>query len=115
MLIMGMSEVAYWGSWYAYYSAISTLIAFIAFTILQLIVFKTSEPLILFALLWGFGQSLFGLILVSQSLFSQARWASIFTTLFYFSVTQFHFGLLEEGVGGIKRFLCAFSPGICMA
>jgi hypothetical protein len=34
MLIMGMSEVAYWGSWYAYYSAISTLIAFIAFTIL---------------------------------------------------------------------------------
>ena len=55
MLIMGMSEAAYWGSWYAYYSAISSVIAVIAFSILQLIVYKTSEPLILFALLWGFG------------------------------------------------------------
>jgi hypothetical protein len=55
MLIMGMSEAAYWGSWYAYYSAISSVIAIIAFSILQLIVYKTSEPLILFALLWGFG------------------------------------------------------------
>jgi len=64
MLIMGMSEAAYWGSWYVFYSLISSVISLIAFGVLQLIVFKTTEPLILFALFWGFGQSLFGLILV---------------------------------------------------
>jgi hypothetical protein len=87
MFMMGTSEAAYWGSWLTQYTILSTLIATIAFVLLQFLSFNKSEPLILFALLWGFGQALFGLIVTTQSLFSQARWASIFTTLFYFSIT----------------------------
>jgi ATP-binding cassette, subfamily A (ABC1), member 3 len=65
MRMMGMNDFPYWFSWYVYFTMVNFCLCFFTFIILYFGVFRYSSPVLLFALFFLFGQSLFGLILVA--------------------------------------------------
>ena len=65
MKTMGMGDSVYWFSWYAYYTIISVAIALVAWLTIQFTVFSKSNPLILLLFLVLYGQSLFGLMMMT--------------------------------------------------
>lgn len=89
MRMMGLKDTAYWLSWLTYYTIINTLISFFTWLILFESVTSKTSGWILFLVVWLFGQSLFGLLLITQSLFTRARAAAITTSLIYFGTSIF--------------------------
>ena len=65
MLIMGMSAKSYWLSWLVYYTIVNTVLTTAVWSVLAFVLFKKIEPSLLWVLLWLFGQTLFGLALLS--------------------------------------------------
>jgi hypothetical protein len=55
MRIMGMSELAYWGSWLTTYTILNTIISIVGTIILSIFFFSRTMTLCVFLLLWGFG------------------------------------------------------------
>lgn len=64
MRMMGLGDFAYWSSWLANYTIINTLISVVVWAILLINVFQRKSALLLFVMIWLYGQSLFGLILI---------------------------------------------------
>ena len=60
---MGISESAYWLSWFFYYFAGVTFVTLVMASLLNFLVFKYSEVHLVFAVLWSYGLSLFGYII----------------------------------------------------
>lgn len=69
MRIMGMSDFSYWLSWWTYYTIVNTLLVTGAWAALNINVFPIQSSFILWITIWLYGQSLFGLLLIAQSLF----------------------------------------------
>lgn len=65
MRMMGMSDYAYWSSWLAYYTIVNTVITTLSWAIMLLGVINKKSALMLYVLIWLFGQSMFGLILIT--------------------------------------------------
>jgi len=65
MRMMGMSDVSYWLSWVIYWTGINTAIAALITLIGCINVFQSEHGFAVFLFIFLFGQSLFGLILVS--------------------------------------------------
>ena len=65
MRMMGSRETPYWLSWFVHYTMVNTLVSLTVAATLGLFVLKRSSPLVAFLYHWFYGQSLFGLILVS--------------------------------------------------
>ena len=82
---MGISENSYWLSWFLYYLIGMSFVTFIMGIILTFFVFKYSEFILIFAVLWLYGLSLFGYIIFIQSLFSKPTLASIVGSLLFFA------------------------------
>lgn len=89
MRMMGLGDFAYWASWFTYYTIVNTIISVLTWVILFTKVTPKTEGWISFFMVWLFGQSLFGILLVTQSLFSRARAAAITTTIIYFGTATF--------------------------
>lgn len=68
--MMGLLDTPYWLSWLTYYSIVNTAMSSIVWVVLYSKVMSKTQGWILFAIIWLFGQSLFGLILVTQSVFT---------------------------------------------
>ena len=88
MRMMGMTDISYWLSWFTYYSFVNLLVSTLSWLILNFAVFKHTNGFLVWILLWLFGQSLFSLILLAQSLFSRARQAAYVTTSLYFGLAM---------------------------
>jgi len=69
MRIMGMTDLPYWLSWWCNYTIVNTAIATGAWGVLMYNIFEWHSAFLLWAIIWLFGQSLFGLILTTQALF----------------------------------------------
>jgi len=65
MRIMGMTDLPYWLSWWCYYSIVNTVLATCAWCVLMVNIFKPSSGFMLWAIMWLYGQSIFGLILIT--------------------------------------------------
>lgn len=63
--MVGMGEGAFWLSWLAYYTWVNTLLTFVMLLGLQGFVFERSSGLITFLFIWIYGQSLFGIVMIS--------------------------------------------------
>lgn len=88
MRMMGMTDISYWLSWFTYYSFVNLLVSTLSWLILNFAVFNHTNGFLVWILLWLFGQSLFSLILLAQSLFSRARQAAYVTTSLYFGLAM---------------------------
>lgn len=64
MRMMGLGDFAYWSSWLAHYTIINTIITIVCWLILLINVFQRKSAGLLFLMIWLYGQSLFGLILI---------------------------------------------------
>ena len=73
MRMMGVRTAPYWLSWYIYFVFINTVISVLSSLTLHWYFFKSSDVRLVFALLWLYGQSLFGQVIVAQSCFSKAK------------------------------------------
>jgi hypothetical protein len=64
MRMMGLGDFAYWFSWLAYYTIVNTVLVLICWAILLVNVYQRKSAFLLFVLMWLYGQSLFGLIMI---------------------------------------------------
>ena len=83
MRMMGLGDFAYWFSWLAYYTIINSAIVLLSWGILQINAFHKDSAFLLFVFMWLYGQSLFGIIMIVQSLFASPRAAGVVTTIVY--------------------------------
>lgn len=114
MRMMGLRDTAYWLSWLSYYTIINSLISFFTWLILFESVTSKTSGWILFLVVWLFGQSLFGLLIITQSLFTRARAAAITTSLIYFGTSIFQQLINEPESTFTARMLCSLSPTVAM-
>lgn len=87
MKMMGLSDVSYWLSWACYHLIIVTLITVLIIIVLSPTVLEYSNKGLIFVIFWVYGLSLFGLSVFLSSFFSNARAASITSTLIYFGTS----------------------------
>ena len=110
MRIMGMTDFPYWSSWLIYYTIVNTVLSFGAWLTLNVNVFNNKSALLLFIVIWVYGQSLFGLIMITQSIFTTPRAAAITTTLVYFGISILN-ALLDENTPRFTKYAaCWFFP-----
>jgi len=81
---MGIKESSYWMSWFLYYLIGITLVSMVMALLLTFYVYKYSELVCLFAVLWLYALSLFGYVAFIQSLFTNATLASIVGSFIFF-------------------------------
>jgi len=62
MRMMGMGDLSYWLSWFAYYSIQSTVITLIGWAVLCINVCKYGSAGYIFLYMWLFGESIMGQI-----------------------------------------------------
>ena len=102
MSIMGMTDFPYWSSWLIYYTLVNTVLSVGAWLTLNINVFNNKSALLLFIVIWVYGQSLFGLIMITQSIFT--------TTLVYFGISILN-ALLDENTPRFTKYAaCWFFP-----
>jgi len=114
MRMMGLKDLPYWASWLTYYSLTNTVLTFLVWIILYLKAVSKSDGRILFLLVWLYGQSLFGIILITQSIFTRARAAAIVTALVYFGSGTFQYFVSDPDTRFRDRFWASLSPTVAM-
>jgi hypothetical protein len=87
MRMMGMSDFAYWLSWFLYYTTVNTVLVSCAFGILMIRSLNRESAFFIWLFIWLYGESLFGLLIIIQSLFSSPRAAGITATVIYFGTS----------------------------
>ena len=114
MRMMGLQDFAYWSSWYSYYTMINTAISLISWAILYFLVFSKTAWWLILAMLWLFGQSLFGIILITQAIFSKPRAAAITSSLIYFGFSMFQYFVANEDTKFMNRIWACLSPPVAL-
>jgi hypothetical protein len=69
MRMMGMSDLPYWMSWFAYYTILNTFTSILATLTLSINVFTYSNYVYIFLTIWLYGEAIFGEIVMIQALF----------------------------------------------
>ena len=115
MRIMGLTDTPYWFSWWCYFSIINTLVSTGAWACLMINVFSWGSALCLWLIIWLFGESLFGILLIAQSIFQTPRAAAITTTVVYFGTTFIGSFVDGEDTPWFNKFICCmFLPQVAM-
>ena len=114
MRMMGLKDFPYWLSWFTYYTFVNTCISILTWIILVTSITKRSNSTILFLLVWLFGQSLFGLLLITQSVFTKARAAAITTSIVYFGTSTFQYFVADPNVEFESKLWASLSPTVAM-
>ena len=114
MRMMGLGDFAYWASWFTYYTVVNTCISVLTWCVMITSIMQKSEGWILFLLVWLFGESLFGLLLVTQSIFTKARAAAITTSVVYFGTSIFQYFVKDPDASMNARLLACLSPTVAM-
>lgn len=69
MRIMGLTDFPYWASWFCYYTLVNLCITTGVWLVLNINAFNRASALALWIVIFVYGQSLFGLIMITQSFF----------------------------------------------
>jgi hypothetical protein len=65
MRMMGMGEFAYWFSWFLYFTLVNTILTTLVWAILMINCINPDSSAFLWIFTWMFGQSLFGLMMIT--------------------------------------------------
>ena len=110
--MMGMTDTAYWASWFVYYTMINTLISTLAWFCLLFNVINFSNPFYMWLFFWLYGEAVFGQIIFLQSLFSASKYAGIVSTLIYFGSDLFNFAITKNGSGRAGKVAASILPQV---
>jgi uncharacterized membrane protein len=109
MRIMGMTDFAYWLSWFVYYTIINTVIATIGAGVLMINVFTNSSFLYVWLYFWLFGEAVFGQVIMLQALFSRSKYAGIVSTIVYYVGSFLYFPVASPSTSqGLKVMMSIF-------
>jgi len=115
MRMMGLTDFPYWASWFTYYTIVNTTLCALAWCVVYGYVFKNSSGVLLFLMFFIFGQSVFGLILIAQSLFTTPRAAAITCTVVYFGSALVRVFVYDPDTPYLRKLLiCLFFPTVAM-
>lgn len=110
--MMGMTDTAYWLSWFAYYTMINTIIATLCWGTLLYNVINFSSPLYLWLFFWLYGEAVFGQVMFLQSLFSASKYSGIVSTLVYFGSDFFNFAIAGRDTPRVAKMLASLLPQV---
>ena len=93
--MMGMSDIPYWLSWFAWFVFINTILCTTSWLILiipvpldggpeTMSVIGNSNYFLIWLYIWLYGIAIFGLIVFMQSFFSTAKYSGLLASLIYF-------------------------------
>ena len=111
---MGMTDTAYWLSWFFYYTLINTAISTLAWLILLYNVINFSSPFYIWLFFWLYGQSVFGQIVFLQSLFTNSKYSGIVATLVYFGSDFFNFAISSSDTTRAAKLLASILPQVSL-
>lgn len=114
MRMMGLGDFAYWCSWFTYYTIVNTAISTLTWIIMVQSLMQKSSGWILFLIIWLYGQSLFGLLMITQSVFTRARAAAITSSVVYFGTSTFQYFVREPDTPMMPRVYASLSPTVAM-
>ena len=63
--MMGMGDFAYWASWFTDYTFKNLLISTLCWAIIKIWILKLTSGLMIWLLIFFYGQSIFGLLLIA--------------------------------------------------
>lgn len=112
--MMGMTDTAYWLSWFIYYTMINTMISTLAWLILLYNVINFSRSFYIWLFFWLYGQSVFGQIVFLQSLFSSSKYSGIVSTLVYFGSDFFNFLIAGNDKSRASKLLASLLPQVSL-
>ena len=87
MRMMGMSDFAYWLSWYVFYSLKTTILSALATAIFAINCLEFSDPSLLFFAIFCYTQALFPQIVILQTFMNQSKGAGLLASLIYFALS----------------------------
>ena len=111
---MGVSETSYWLSWFFFYLTGMTPVSIICALLMTYGVLQNANFGPVLVLLWLFGLSLFGYILLISSLFTKPSYASVVSTLFYFVTSFLDYLVANPHTPIYTKVLASFLPQIAI-
>lgn len=114
MRMMGLKDFPYWASWFTYFTIVNTVISLVTWSMLVTAIMPKTSGWISFLIIWLFGQSLFGILIITQSLFVKARAAAITTSLVYFGTAMVGYFVEDADVPLNARLWASMSPIVAL-
>ena len=105
MRMMGMSDLSYWLSWFAFYTLQTTIIAFIGWICLCINVINDGGAGYIFVYMWLFGISVFGQVVFFQAFFFRAKYSGLVSVLFFFMLSVLNLPIATSGSTSLKAML----------
>ncbi|CAG9334839.1 unnamed protein product [Blepharisma stoltei] len=113
MMIMGLSNKAYWLSWITYYFSVYTIIAGVG-ALISMILFKYSNPGIMFLFYWLYGISCMTFSIFISMFFSKSR-SAVMLGLMAFLITYFiSFAVTDHTLDSESKTASSLLPNIAM-
>ena len=112
--MMGMGSMAYWLSWYFYYSIISTVIVLLAWGVLMINCIVYTNPFLVLCFLFLYAQSVFGQIVVLQSLFEKSKFSGIIGSLIYFGCSMLGIPVQQSSASEAYKTGLSIFPQVAM-
>lgn len=110
MRMMGMSDLAYWLSWYLSYTFITILVSILATLVLMINVIEYSNPLIILFLLICYAQAIFAQIVFLAALFENSKNSGLIGALVYFGLSLVAFPITGEFVPEVIKVSFSIIP-----
>ena len=115
MRMMGMTDTAYWLSWFVYYTMINTAISTLSWILLLINVVTYSNIFYVWGFLWLYGQAVYGQIMFLQSLFTDSKYSGIVSTLVYFISIFFNFLITSNDSTRTSKVLASLLPQVSLS
>ncbi|CAG9334832.1 unnamed protein product [Blepharisma stoltei] len=113
MMIMGLSNKAYWLSWLTYYLSIYTVIAVVG-SFISISLFKYSAPGIMFLFFWLYGLSCMTFSILISMLFSKSR-SAVMLGLMIFLISYFmSFAVSDPSLDESSKTAASLLPNIAL-
>ena len=114
MRIMGMTDLAYWLSWFCFYTIVNTVVTTLCWAILLVNVVKYSDKFFIWFLFWLYGEAVFGQIIFLQSMFTGSKYAGIVSTIIYFSGVLINKLIVGDEISRMVKMSASLLPQVAL-
>lgn len=108
--MMGLTQAAYWISWFIYYMFFNLIISGACTFILSYYLLKFTDWIVIFLYFSTFGLAQFGFILFCQGFWQKARHASIFTVVLYIATASISIIVSPRDVPNEQKMYASLIP-----
>jgi hypothetical protein len=114
MKMMGLTDTAYWFSWFFHYTVINLAMCFLAWLLLCVNVIEYSAKFEIWVMLFMYGEAVFGQIIVVSALFSKAKFSGLVGTVLYYIFFFFNFFLTSASTTYSEKIWWSIFPQVAV-